>query len=306
MKPSQKKGHADSLAKKLVRLRVFETAMHVVGEEQFLKGKHLGLASEYAGDYGVLKGLGVEGYCVLAEIDAEARNAAMFRWRSAPNIRLADIVDVAKETGKFIHINFDTCSMLSDQMLTKACILSADHLEDKGLITAWFVSGREPRVTMDAVKTMEEILKKQLTQSVRDKLKKDFPMEVLDDRLAHIARAFVLEQELNTYVHQKTKRNMRLVRIWTYVSTDYENGKTGTPMTVVQLQNTTKKFPGFEQTLIPAIRHDHFILIGDLKKRFNQKVVELLKEDRDAGMLLNSPLSNAAWKAHMTRGSYGK
>lgn len=132
-----------------------------------------------------------------------------------------------------------------------------------------------------------------------------YPEDVLVDRLPYIARALTLEQTLDTHLHAKTGKHLRLVRIWTYTSTDYDAGKSGSPMVVVQMKLSSRGMCDLTNSVLAAIRHSHFMVVGDTRKRLGAKAMELMSHGRDAGLLLNSPKSVPAWRAHATRGSYG-
>jgi hypothetical protein len=296
--------YVDSPAKKLVRLSVLECAMNVLGPDRFLRGRHMGLASKEAGDLAVLAGLGVTGQVIMAEKNKDAWADAKVRWRFA-DIRNEDLFDVAKKEGRFTHVNFDTCAPIRKETVDEINRLAANHLEPEGILTSWFLAGREHKDVMSEVDAMVELLQQQLTKEIRDKIAHEYPLKVLDERLTYIARAFVLEQSVNMFVHMTTKRHMKLVRIWTYTSTDYEAKKMGSPMVVVQLQNCKKNSVSLENSILAAIKHDHFIVIGDVRRRLGLKAISLLEAGRDPTLLLNSPKSLAAWQAHKTRGTYG-
>ena len=298
------RGYVDSPAKKLIRLNVLETAMKVIGEPAFRQGRHLGLASKEAGDLSTLLGLGVKGQCIMAEINHDSWVDAVVRWPYA-DIRNADIMEVAALEGKFTHINFDTCAPIREEGLDNINTLMCHHLQDGCVLTAWFLVGREHKNIMEEVAQMIELLKQHLTKDVRKQLAQQYPIAVLDERLPYIARAMVLEQHVSTYVHLQIKKHVKLIRMWTYTSTDYEAGKLGSPMVVVQMLLCEKNTHDLTQQLLVAIKHDHFILVGDVKKRLGMKAIELMEEGRDPGLLLNSPKSMAAWLAHKTRGTYG-
>ena len=304
------RGHVDSPAKKLVRLDVFETARRVLGEDDFLTGNYLGLSSKEAGDYGTLTGMGVEARQILmCDTDASACADAKARWFPGITVVNTDITEAVKSKdhslGIWAMVNYDTCAPLREDTPDTVFTL-AQHIQTNGLLCCWFLAGRENSSTMDNIKAMEELLQECLTPKTLKALR--VPKDVLEERLPYIARSLLMESNLNTKlaVHQC---HTRLLRIWTYMSTDVQEGKVGSPMVVTMCQirkGKSKVSRGLlEDQTITAIQHPHFIVVGDCRQRLGQKAVELMTEGRPAGLLLNSRNSEAAWRAHATRGTYG-
>lgn len=159
---------------------------------------------------------------------------------------------------------------------------------------------------MKDIKAMEGLLRDCLTDKTIKSLK--IPKDILDDRMPYIARALLLDNNINTKLAPHGCHT-RLIRIWTYTSTDVVEGKIGSPMVVVMCQlrkGKSKVARGLvEDQVTTAIQHSHFIVVGDCRKRLGQKAMEILNEGRPAGLLLNSRNSEAAWRAHATRGTYG-
>ena len=303
------RGQVDSPAKKLVRLDVFETACRLL-REKFFAGMHLGLSSKEAGDYGTLTGLGVEARnIVMCDLDEEAVTAARCRWHPDITVVHGDILDVVKEgvysAVPWAMINYDTCSPLRDNTDSVVHEL-ANNIMDHGLLCCWFLAGRERGGTMDNIVAMEGLVRDSLSNRSFKSLK--IPKDILEDRLPYIARALLMESNLNVGL-MRNRCHSRLIRIWTYMSNDPVEGKIGSPMVVVMCQvrggkPKTTQAP-LEENLGPAIMHPHFIVTGDCRKRLGQKAMELLNDGKPAGLLLNSRNSESAWRAHATRGTYG-
>lgn len=293
------RGHVDSPAKKLVRLNVFETAQGILGKN-FYTGMYLGLASKEAGDYGTLAGLGVPvPNIVMCDLDPDAIEGAKARWFPGLQPVLGNIHDIA-QTNTWHMINYDTCAPLRENTSEEVLAL-ARTIRPNGLLCCWFLAGREHGGTMEQIRVMEELLAEE-TKGMKLKT----PKGVLADRLTYIARSLLLEQNLNTQL-SVSKKHTRLIRIWTYTSTDVVEGKIGSPMVVTMIQIKNKPRVGnLANDLAAAIQHDHFMVVGDCRQRLSQKAVELMEAGRPAGVLLNSRDSEAAWKAHKTRGTYGR
>ena len=275
-----------------------------------MDGMYLGLASKEAGDFGTLTGLGVGAQnIVMCDLDAEAVEAARCRWHPDATVVHGDISDVVKEGTysdvPWAMINYDTCSPIRDNTDSVVHEL-ANNIMDHGLLCCWFLAGRERGDTMDDIVAMEGLVRDALSSHRSKSLK--IPKDILEDRLPYIARALLMESNLNTGL-MRNGCHSRLIRIWTYMSTDPVEGKIGSPMVVAMCQirggkPKTTQAP-LEENLGPAIMHPHFIVTSDCRKRLGQKAMELLNDGRPAGLLLNSRNSEAAWRAHATRGTYG-
>lgn len=303
------RGHVDSPAKKLVRLDVFETAQRILNG-RFTEGTFLGLSSKEAGDYGTLTGLGVEPRNItMCDVDELAVADAKARWFPGITVLHDDILNVVKNKkysgGAWLMINYDTCAPLRDDTPDNVLKL-AMNVEENGILCCWFLAGRENGGTMEDIKAMEGLLRDCLTDKAIKSLK--IPKDILDDRMPYIARALLLDNNINTKLAPHGCHT-RLIRIWTYTSTDVVEGKIGSPMVVVMCQlrkGKSKSAKGLvEDQVTTAIQHSHFIVVGDCRKRLGQKAMEILNEGRPAGLLLNSRNSEAAWRAHATRGTYG-
>jgi hypothetical protein len=98
----------ESPGKKSARFAFWSRVREVLGEERFVRGPHVVLASREMGDFSTLRGLGCSAV-VGAEISKDAYELARAKNPEA-DVRLGDVVDVARGVGSFASCLLDFCS----------------------------------------------------------------------------------------------------------------------------------------------------------------------------------------------------
>lgn len=133
----------DSPSKKIARIQHWFTVRDILGSN-FLREKHLVLASHEGGDISALLGLGVHpGNIVAVDHDPEVI------WNlpdKFPEVRgvYGDVFDVARSMGRQLGSAFlDFCGQPHPEILSKIGQLAAHGLRDWAVLSLGFMRGRE-------------------------------------------------------------------------------------------------------------------------------------------------------------------
>lgn len=261
----EKRYAGETAPKKLKRYFFWSCVQEVLGE-RFFSSNFLGLSSEEAGDASVLLGLGVSpSRIVLSETDGKACSAAHKKFPLV-SIYNEDVLATVKRfpKGHFSTMFLDYCGNASEDLLLRTQRVVAHGLAKDGLLGVAVQIGRE-------YSTRELILNRRKSEGS-------------DNEDSFLARAGFLKDEM-------AKRcGIYPLMLLRYCGRGID--LRGQPMCVFlgsRNKNNTPSHVMFE----PGP--------GEIQRLS----VELADNKQDAGLLLNvSKGTLAAWRAHVTRGTY--
>jgi hypothetical protein len=135
----------DSPAKKLVRLKFWQTVRSALGDRRFFDGRYMVLAGREGADVRCLRALGANESRMLA-VDREQRAAASVAERYRCAVAVGNVGDVATQSENrqaFDAVLLDFCSPISDAAICDVARAAAFCLRDRGVLGVGFMYGRE-------------------------------------------------------------------------------------------------------------------------------------------------------------------
>lgn len=263
----EKRYAGETVAKKLERYFFWSCVQESLGE-RFYDGHYLGLSSEEAGDASVLQGLGITpSRIVLSEMDVKACATARKKFPLV-SIYNEDVLNTVKRfaKGHFSAMFLDYCGNASEELLRRTERVVAHGLAKDGLLGLAVQIGRE--------------------QSTRELILKRRGNENRDSKDSFLARADFLTHELGK------RCGIYPLMLLRYCGKGSD--LRGQPMCVFLGSRDKSNTPSH--------------MMFDPEPGEIQRIsVELANDGQDAGLLLNvSRGTIAAWRAHVTRGTYGE
>lgn len=151
----------ESVGKKLARFNFWERASAWMGAD-FLKTRHLVLASREGGDISVLRGLGVSPKNIVA-VERNSRAVGDCQKRH-PEVRVihGDVVAVARRNRLEIGVALlDFCSWPTDEALDCVFGVAAHALKNSAVLGYAFLRGREPKNVFSQMAKLSEVEQRQ-------------------------------------------------------------------------------------------------------------------------------------------------